>query len=249
MPKKLKNRIIIITGGAQGIVRTTAELFALQGAKVVVWDINEDGGKEIEEEYAKAGLNITFSSVDTTKFNLVCDAAKKVIEEYGRIDILINSAGISRDSSQLKMTLDQWQQVIDVNLTGVFNCTKAIAPFMLEKKYGRIINTSVLIGINGSDIGQTNLTAAKSGVVGITKVWARELSKQGITVNAVSPAFIETDTLKNIPEEVVKSIRDKIPVGRLGLPADIANAYLFLASDEASYISGAVLNVDGGYVA
>jgi len=249
MPKKLKNKVTIITGGAQGIGKATAEVFALNGAKVVIWDINEVKGRQTEEEYSKAGLTISFAEVDTTKFDLVCQAAKKVFEEYGKIDILINNAGIARDASLLKMTLDQWQQVIDVNLTGVFNCTKAIAPFMVGKKNGRIINTSSLIGMYGSDIGQTNFAAAKSGVIGITKVWARELSKQGITVNAVSPGFIETDTLRNTPEEVVKSIRDKIPVGRLGQPADIANAYLFLASDEASYISGAVLNVDGGYVA
>ena len=248
MPKKLRNKVTIITGGAQGIGKAAAELFALQGAKVVIWDVNEDRGKTTEEEYTKAGLSISFIQVDTTKFPLVLEAAKKVIDEYGCVDVLINNAGIARDAS-LKMNLDQWQQVVDVNLTGVFNCTKAIAPFMVEKKYGRIINTSSLLGLNGSDIGQTNFAAAKSGIVGITKVWARELSKQGITVNAIAPGFIETNTLKNIPEEVVKSIRDRIPVGRLGQPLDIANAYLFLASDEASYISGAVLNIDGGYVA
>src|SRR6185312_14293597 len=186
MPKKLRNKVTIITGGAQGIGKTAAEIFALQGAKVIIWDINEDTGKTTEEEYNKAGLNISFIQVDTTKFPMVVEAAKKVMDEYGRVDILINNAGIARDAS-LKTSLDQWQQMVDVNLSGVFNCTKAIAPFMVERKYGRIINTSSLIGLYGSDMSQTNFTAAKSGVVGITKVWARELSKQGITVNAIAP--------------------------------------------------------------
>ena len=170
MPKKLRNKVTIITGGAQGIGKAAAEVFALNGAKVVIWDINEEKGRQTEEEYSKAGLTISFAVVDTTKFDVVCTAAKKVIEEFGKIDILINNAGIARDASLLKMTLDQWQQVIDVNLTGVFNCTKAIAPFMVGRKNGRIINTSSLIGMYGSDIGQTNFAAAKSGVVGITKV-------------------------------------------------------------------------------
>ena len=247
-PKKLEGKVTIITGGAQGIGRTTVEMFTNEGAKVVIWDINDDKGQAAIEEFKSMGLDVEFRCVDTTKFPYVDEAARNLYQKYKKIDILINNAGITRDATLLNMTLDQWQQVIDVNLTGVFNCTKAVAPFMLENKYGRIINTSSLVGIYGN-FGQTNYAATKSGVVGITKVWARELSKHGITVNAVAPGFIETETLKTIPDKVIKSIQEKIPVGRLGKPEDIANAYLFLASDEAAYISGSVLSVDGGYVA
>jgi 3-oxoacyl-[acyl-carrier protein] reductase len=246
--KKLLNKITIITGGAQGIGKTTVEKFCSEGAKVIIWDINEEKGIESVSRFREQNYEVDFYKVDTTKFALVEIAAQKVFDRFGKIDVLINNAGITRDATLLKMTIEQWQQVIDVNLTGVFNCTKAVAPFMVHNKYGRIINTSSLAGIYGN-FGQTNFAATKSGVVGITKVWARELSRQGITVNAVAPGFIETDTLKTIPEKVIKSIKDKIPVGRLGLPSDIANAYLFLASEDASYISGTVLSVDGGYVA
>lgn len=245
--KKLHNTVTIITGGAQGIGKTTVERFCREGARVVIWDINEGKGLEAVKNFKDLGHSVDFIKVDTTKFGHVENAAKEVFEKFGAIDILINNAGITRDATLLKMTVEQWQQVIDVNLTGVFNCTKAVAPYMVQRKFGRIINTSSLVGIYGN-FGQTNFAATKSGLVGITKVWARELSKHGITVNAVAPGFIETDTLKSIPEKVIKSIKDKIPVGRLGLPEDIASAYVFLASAEASYISGTVLNVDGGYV-
>lgn len=246
--EKLLNKVTIITGGAQGIGKTTVEMFASQGAKVVMWDINEDKGRSSVMEFREKGFEIEFTYVDTTRYPSVEDAAKKVFDKYSRIDILINNAGITRDATLLNMTLEQWQQVIDVNLTGVFNCTKAVAPYMVQNKAGRIINTSSLVGIYGN-FGQTNYAATKSGVVGITKVWARELSKHNITVNAVAPGFIETDMLKTIPDKIIKSIQEKIPLGRLGKPSDIANAYLFLASEEASYISGSVLSVDGGYVA
>ena len=246
--KKLEGKITIITGGAQGIGKTTVERFCKEGARVVIWDINDKKGQESVEEFKSRNIDVQFLRVDTTKFPQVEKAAREVFEFYHKIDILINNAGITRDATLLNMTVEQWQQVIDVNLTGVFNCTKAVAPFMVQNNFGRIINTSSLAGIYGN-FGQTNYAATKSGVVGITKVWARELSRNGITVNAVAPGFIETDTLKSIPEQVVRTIKEKIPVGRLGKPEDIANAYLFLASDEASYISGTVLSVDGGYVA
>lgn len=243
MAGKFNDKVVIITGGAQGIGKKAVEIFSSEGAKVIVWDINEEKGKDIVDESSK---NIYFYKVDTTKYSSVEDAAKQVIASFGRIDILINNAGISRDSTLLNMTIEQWQQVIDINLTGVFNCTKAIAPYMVKNNFGRIINTSSLVGLYGN-FGQTNYAATKSGVVGITKVWSRELSIHGITVNAVAPGFIETDTVNAIPDKVLKGVREKIPVGRLGRPEEVANAYLFLASEEASYITGSVLNVDGGY--
>jgi 3-oxoacyl-[acyl-carrier protein] reductase len=246
--KSLQDRITIITGGAQGIGKTAALKFAEEGATVIIWDINTDKGQESQNELTSLGYIISFEKVDTTKLIETEEAAKKVYEKFGKIDILVNNAGITRDAGQLNMTMEQWQQVIDVNLTGVFNCTKAVAPYMVKNSYGRIINTSSLVGMYGN-LGQSNYAATKSGVVGITKVWARELSKHGITVNAVIPGFIETESLKLVPENVVKSIEEKIPVGRLGKPEDIAAGYLFLASSQASYISGSVLSIDGGYVA
>jgi 3-oxoacyl-[acyl-carrier protein] reductase len=174
-------------------------------------------------------------------------ATKKTLEQFGKIDILINNAGITKDASFLKMTSEQWQQVIDVNLTGVFNCTKAIAPSMVERKYGRIVNASSVVGIYGN-FGQTNYVATKAGVIGMTQVWARELGRKGITVNAVAPGFIATDMIQTIPEKILEAIKEKTPLQRFGTPEDVANAYCFLASDEASFINGAVISVDGGYI-
>ncbi|MCR6642637.1 MAG: 3-oxoacyl-ACP reductase FabG [Sporocytophaga sp.] len=246
--KKLEGKVSIITGGAQGIGKKTVERFSSEGSSVIIWDIDIEKGKETLKEIKAKGMeDVTFMEVDTTRFAQVEEAARSVFASKGQIDILINNAGITRDAASQNMSKEQWQQVIDLNLTGVFNCTKAIAPFMVQKQFGRIINTSSLVGIY-SNFGQANYAAAKSGLVGITKVWARELSRHGITVNAVTPGFIETESLKNVPEKIIKSIKDKIPVGRLGKPQDVSNAYIFLASEESSYISGSVLTIDGGFV-
>jgi 3-oxoacyl-[acyl-carrier protein] reductase len=245
MSGKLKDKVAIITGGLQGIGKSAVERFVSEGAKVMIWDID---GSKAAEVIGKKPDSIFFLKVDTTKFPPVYDAAKSAFDKFGRIDILINDAGITRNATQIKMTQEEWQQVVDVNLTGVFNCTKAAAPYMVQNKYGRIINTSSLVGLYGN-FGQTNHSAAKAGVVGITKVWARELGKNGITVNAVVPGVIETETMKTIPDEILASIKEKIPVGRIGSFDDIVNAYLFLASAEASYINGSVINVDGGFIA
>lgn len=246
--KKLEGKVSIITGGAQGIGKKTVERFASEGASVIIWDIDIAKGNETLKEMKANGMeDVTFMEVDTTRYAQVEEAARNVFASRGQIDILINNAGITRDAASLDVSKEQWQQVIDLNLTGVFNCTKAIAPYMVQKKFGRIINTSSLVGIY-SKFGQTNYAATKSGLIGITKVWARELSRHGITVNAVTPGFIEMGTLKNVPDKIIQSIKDKIPVGRLGKPEDICNAYIFLASEESSYISGSVLTIDGGFV-
>ena len=170
---------------------------------------------------------------------------KKVYDRYGKIDILINNAGITRDSTMKKMTVEQWQEVIDVNLTGVFYCTKAVSEYMLAAGYGRIVNASSVVGLYGN-FGQTNYVATKAGIIGMTKTLAREFGRKGITVNAVAPGFIATDMVAAMPEEVLAGMKAKVPVGRLGDPEDIAYAYLYLASDEASYVNGATLSVDGG---
>lgn len=245
--KRLENKIAIITGGAQGIGKAAVKKFAEEGAVVIIWDVNEEKATSTINEFKNISTSIEFQKVDVTKLESVSEAAKQIIEKHNKIDILINNAGITRDASFLKMTAEQWQQVIDVNLTGVFNCTKAVAPYMVEKLYGKIVNTSSVVGLYGN-FGQTNYVATKSGIIGMTKVWARELGRKGINVNAVAPGFIATEMVSTVPEKVLDMLKERTPLGKLGEPEDIANAYLFLASDEAKYINGAVLSVDGGLV-
>ncbi len=242
---KLKDKVAVITGGARGIGKSAVVKFCQEGAKVVIWDLREDEGLNLEKELNQKGYFCKFQKVNVTNFQSVEDATKQIINELNQIDILINNAGITRDATLLKMTEEQWQQVLDVNLTGVFNCTKAIAPFMIEKGKGKIINTSSVVALYGN-FGQSNYVATKSGIIGLTKVWARELGRKGINVNAVAPGFIETEMVQMMPEKILQMMKEKTPLGRLGKPEDIANAYLFLASEEADFINGAVLNVDGG---
>jgi 3-oxoacyl-[acyl-carrier protein] reductase len=243
--KKLENKVAIITGGADGIGKAGAVRFAKEGATVIIWDMNEAKGNETVSHIESDGGKAFFFKVNTASFAEVEAATQKAIEKFGRIDILINNAGITRDATLKKMTSEQWQQVIDVNLTGVFNCAKCVSSFMVEKGYGRIINTSSVVALYGN-FGQTNYVATKAGVIGMTKTMARELGRKGITVNAVAPGFIATEMVKKMPEDVLKAMEQKVPVGRLGLPEEIASAYLFLASDEAAYINGTTLSVDGG---
>ena len=213
----------------------------------MIWDLDRERGENTAAEIKSMGGEAVFQAVNTARFEEVEQGAHSVADRWGRIDILINNAGITRDASLKKMTTEQWQQVMDVNLTGVFNCTKVISNYMVDQGYGRIISASSVVGLYGN-FGQTNYVAAKAGVIGMTKVWARELGRKGITANAVAPGFIATEMIKKIPDEVLKQIEAKIPVGKMGEPEDIANAYVFLASDEARYINGAVLSVDGGMV-
>ncbi len=242
---RLENKIAVITGGSEGIGRATAIMFAAEGCKVIIWDVNEEKGSNTVAEIEKAGGIASFEKVNTASFSEVEAATNKAYEKYGRIDILINNAGITRDSTIKKMTPEQWQQVIDVNLTGVFNCSKCIGAVMVEKGYGRIVNASSVVALYGN-FGQTNYVATKAGLIGMTKTMAREFGRKGVTVNAVAPGFIATEMVKKMPENVLKSMEEKVPAGRLGAPEEIASAYLFLAGDEAAYINGAVLSVDGG---
>lgn len=241
----LKDRIAVITGGADGIGRATAMRFAQEGAVVVIWDMNEEKGKQTTAEINAAGGKVSFLKVNTSNFAEVEAASKKVVEQYGKYEILINNAGITRDSTLKKMTPELWQQVIDVNLTGVFYCAKCAADIMTEQGWGRIVNASSVVALYGN-FGQTNYVATKAGLIGMTKTMARELGKKGVTVNAVAPGFILTDMVRKMPEEVLKSMEDKVPVKRLGKPEEIAAAYAFLASDDAAYINGTVISVDGG---
>ena len=244
---RLSQKVAIITGGAQGIGLATAQRFLEEGAKVAIWDVKQDKGEKAVTAWREQGFQAAFYLVDTTHLNQTLEAASAVISQYGQIDILVNNAGITRDSSMKKMSPQQWQQVIDVNLTGVWNCTKAVAPYMVDQRYGRILNASSIVGLYGN-FGQANYVAAKSGLIGMTKVWAREYGRKGITVNAVAPGFIRTEMVETIPAENKQSMLERTPLQRMGEPLDIANAYLFLASDEAAFITGVCLSVDGGLV-
>lgn len=243
--ERFKNKTAIITGGADGIGKAAVERFATEGASVIIWDMNEEKGKETSLNLAGEGHKVVFEKVNTADFADVNRAAEKAIKEFGQIHILINNAGITRDSTLKKMTQDQWQQVIDVNLSGVFYCAKALGVHMMEHGYGRIINTSSVVGLYGN-FGQTNYVATKAGVIGMTKTMGREMGRKGVTVNAVAPGFIATEMVKKMPENILQGMSDKTPTGRLGKPEEIAAAYAFLASDEAAFINCTVLSVDGG---
>ncbi|MFQ6113188.1 MAG: beta-ketoacyl-ACP reductase [bacterium] len=245
---RLKDKIAIITGAACGIGRTTAITFAREGAKIVAADINEQAGTGVVEAIKAKGGTANFENVNVSEPEEVNRMVTNTLNTYGRIDILINNAGILADARLVKMEPEQWQRVIDVNLKGVFLCAQAVAKVMETQETGGVIlNASSVVGLYGN-FGQTNYVATKAGIIGMTKTWARELGRKGIRVNAVAPGFIETDILKAMPEKVINLMIEKTPLRRMGSPQDIANAYLFLASDEASFITGAVLSVDGGIV-
>ncbi len=244
---RLSNKVAIITGGANGIGKSTAEKFMAEGAAVAIWDVAEEQGQHLAKASQEKGFQCQFFKTDTSSPESVQQSTEAVIDTFGKIDILINNAGITRDASMKKMSMHQWQQVIDVNLTGVFNCVKAVFPHMAEQKSGRIINAASVVALYGN-FGQTNYVAAKAGVIGMTKTWAREFGRKGITVNAIAPGFIATDMVGTVPQEVLDGMVNRTPMGRLGQPEDIANGYVFLASDEAAFITGTTLSIDGGLV-
>nr|WP_321412069.1 3-oxoacyl-ACP reductase FabG [uncultured Carboxylicivirga sp.] len=245
--ERFTNRVVIITGGADGLGKAGAIKMADEGASVIIWDLNEEKGMETLAELKSLGSDAMFRKVNTAVYDEVMEASKEVIEKYGKVDVLINNAGITRDATLKKMTPDQWQQVIDVNLTGVFNCSQIISQYMVAAGYGRIINTSSVVGLYGN-FGQTNYAATKSGVIGMTKTMGKELARKGVTVNAVAPGFIGTEMVRKMPQNVIDMMEAKIPVGKLGKPEHVASAYAYLASEEAEYINGTVLSVDGGIV-
>jgi len=216
-----------------------------EGAKVVVADIQKEAGEQLAKQFRDQGHEVMFYPVNVASKDEVETMVEKVKEIYGKIDILINNAGITRDAMLVKMTEEQFNDVIDVNLKGVFHCTQAVAKVMIEQGNGKIINTSSVSGIYGN-IGQTNYAAAKAAIVGMTKTWAKELGKKGINVNAVAPGFTKTTMVEKMPEKILNYMESITSLKRLGEPDDIANAYLFLASDESNYITGHVLHVDGG---
>jgi 3-oxoacyl-[acyl-carrier protein] reductase len=251
---RLKDKVALITGGAAGIGRATALRFAAEGAKVVaICDLNEPAGRETARVLGEASC---FEAVDVTDRQAVQAWIDGAEARYGCIDILVNNAGVLRDGLLVKvkegqlvgqMTERDFDQVIAVNLKGVFNCTQAVAPVMIRQGSGVILNATSIVGLDGN-FGQTNYVASKAGVVGMTKVWARELGRYGIRVNAVAPGVTVTEMTAAMPEKALETMKARTPLGRLGQPEDIASAYLFLASDEASFITGVTLRVDGGLV-
>ena len=242
---RLAGKVAIITGGANGIGLAAVERFAVEGANVILADFDEVAGNEQETVLKSKGLDVTFIQVDVANRESTAHLVEKTLELHNKIDILVNNAGITRDATLVKMEPQDFQRVLDVNLTGVFNCTQAVVPHMLEKNFGKIINTSSVSGIYGN-FGQTNYAATKAAVVGMTKTWAKEFGRKGINVNAVAPGFTVTAMVAKMPEKVIDQMKSVVSLQRLGEPRDIANAYLFLASDESDYVHGTVLHVDGG---
>lgn len=241
---RLKDKVALITGAANGIGLATTERFAKEGAKIIMWDVS-DKGADVAERLSHGGHEVIFKKVSVTNQDEVLAAVDEAHKHFGRIDILINNAGITRDRTLLKMTKQEWDDVIAVNLTGVFNCTQAVAPVMKEQNYGRIVSASSNVAIRGN-FGQTNYVATKSAIIGMTKVWAMELGRYNITANCIAPGFITTAMTDLMPEEVRNQSLPHIPLGKWGVPDDIANGYLYLASDEAAFVSGICLTIDGG---
>jgi len=258
---RLKDRVTLITGGAEGIGKATAERFAEEGASVIICDVNEDMGKST---LRTLGMGADSPATPKHRFYRVDVANRKAVQEwvddvaakYGRIDVLVNNAGIILDATLVKvkdgelvkqMHEADFDLVISVNLKGVFNCTQAVAPYMIRQGSGVILNATSVVGLDGN-FGQTNYVATKAGVVGMTKVWSRELGRNNIRVNAIAPGPTTTEMVSSIPQKVLDGLKEHTPLRRLAQPREIANAYLFLASEEASFISGAILRVDGGLV-
>ena len=242
---RLHQKVSIITGAAQGIGLATAIKFAQDGAIVVVCDVRQDAVDAAVAQCQAIGAEALGFVVDVTQRAMVDGMVKTVLDRFGRVDVLVNNAGITQDARLQKMTLEQFDRVIDVNLRGVFHCSQAVADAMVAQGSGVILNASSVVGIYGN-FGQTNYAATKFGVIGFTKTWSRELGPKGVRVNAVAPGFVATPILKTMPQKVIDEMEHRVPLKRLGQPEDIANAYAFLASDEAAYINGTVLEVAGG---
>lgn len=250
---RLKDKVALITGGAAGIGKATAERFAEEGARVVIGDVAQEAGAAVAESL---GRDASFYAVNVADRRQVQQWADAVFARYGSIDVLVNNAGILRDHQLVKvkdgavvgeMPEADFDLVVSIDLKGVFNCAQAVASYMIGQRRGVILNAASIVAMDGN-FGQTNYVAAKAGVIGMTQVWARELGRHGIRVNAIAPGYTATEIFNSIPQKFLEGIAARTPLGRWAQPREIANAYLFLASDEASFISGAVLRVDGGFV-
>jgi 3-oxoacyl-[acyl-carrier protein] reductase len=252
----LKDKVVIVTGAAAGIGRATALRFAEEGCRVAAWDVNDSVADEVISELEAAGGSGSFQRVNVAEAEEGEAAVAEIVERWGGIDVLVNNAGILRDAQLVKykdgqvastMSDEQWDAVIGVNLRGVFNCTRAAVPHMIARGGGVVLNASSVAGRDGN-FGQTNYVAAKAGLIGMTKTWSRELARYKIRVNAVAPGFVKTEILASMPDKILDAMVAHTPLGRIGEPRDIADAYLWLASDAASWITGITLSVDGGLV-
>jgi 3-oxoacyl-[acyl-carrier protein] reductase len=244
---RLKDKVAFITGGARGIGKAIALLFAQEGADIAIGDVNAKEAEATCSQIQALGRKALALEIDVTDFIKVEEAVNKILDKFTKVDILVNNAGITKDNLLLRMSQQEWDAVLDVNLKGTFNCIKAVSRPMIKQRHGRIINIASIIGIIGN-AGQANYSASKAGIIALTKTVAKELASRSITANAVAPGFIQTDMTAKLPEEVRQKLQEAIPLGRLGLPEDVAKVSLFLASDDSSYITGQTIVVDGGMV-
>lgn len=244
---RLLNKVALVTGSAQGIGREIALLFAREGSDVVISDINLEKAEKVCLEIEALGRKSLALQMNVSDYASVEEGVNKILDKFGKVDILVNNAGITKDGLLLRMAESDWDAVIDVNLKGTFNCTKAVSRSMMKQRSGRIVNIASIIGIIGN-VGQANYSASKAGIIALTKTAARELASRNINVNAVAPGFIQTDMTAKLPEDLKQKMLAAIPLSKLGSPVDVANACLFLASEDASYITGQTIVVDGGMV-
>ena len=245
--KKLEKKVCIVTGGAAGIGRKIVELMLCEDAIVCIFDVNKEKGTEttIELSNKYGEEKIAFFEVNVADEEQTAEAMESIAEKYGSIDVLVNNAGITLDNLIIRMSLDDWKKVLDINLTGAFICSKQAVKHMLKKRAGRIINISSIVGVRGN-AGQCNYSASKAGLIGLTKSLAREVSSRNINVNAIAPGYIETEMTAKLDEKIKEKLISSIPSGKLGLPGDVANAVVFLAGPDAEYVTGTVLSIDGG---
>lgn len=244
---RLNDRVAIVTGGARGIGKKICETFLQEGSCVYIFDVNQDEGNRTIDEFHSAykDRKVFFLKVDITDEKSVGQAIEKIMETESKIDILVNNAGITRDNLILRMSLEDWKKVIDINLTGAFICSKHTARYMIKNRSGKIINISSIVGVHGN-AGQSNYSSSKAGIIGLTKTLAKELASRNVLVNAIAPGYIETEMTGKLSDNIKQKLIEQIPTGRLGSVEDVAKTALFLASDDSNYITGTVINLDGG---
>jgi 3-oxoacyl-[acyl-carrier protein] reductase len=244
---KLKDRVSLITGAARGIGKEIALTFAREGSDVIVCDVDLEAAQNTQKEIEGLGRRAMSLKVDVTNLGQIEEMVNLILDKFSKIDILVNNAGITKDNLILRMSEDDWDKVLSVNLKGAFNCMKIVSRQMLKKRYGKIVNVASIIGLIGN-AGQANYAASKGGLIALTKSLAKELASRNINVNAVAPGFIETPMTEKLPEDYKKQMLENIPMGKFGKPQDVANVCLFLVSSESDYMTGQVIVVDGGMV-